>query len=182
MIKNFILHVWELNLFVRFGGRLGHAQSATFRASIPSRLCPLCECGHALCKSPTLLREAPPLCFISLSSKHKGTTTISLSSKHKGTTTTQVVVVPLCLPPKRTNRLCSHNMFEHYYGNFYCCHLVILYNYFLTLLLKFLFIQRFLSSSSIRFFILLVANLSKRFYLILSLSKKKFDSYNNGDI
>ena len=25
----------------------------TIYLSIPSRLCPLCECGHALCKSPT---------------------------------------------------------------------------------------------------------------------------------
>ena len=70
--------LWEHNLFVRFGGRLGHAQSATSRASIPSRLCPLGEYGHAhYARVPhrLSLREAPPLCFISLSSKHKGTTT-----------------------------------------------------------------------------------------------------------
>ena len=28
-------------------GRLGHAYGATSRASIPSRLCPLCECGSS---------------------------------------------------------------------------------------------------------------------------------------
>ena len=62
-------------------GRLGHAYGATSRASIPSRLCPLCECGHVLCKSPTSLREAPPLCLISMSSMHKGTTTTRSSGR-----------------------------------------------------------------------------------------------------
>ena len=56
-------------------GRLGHAYGATSQASIPSWLCPLCECGHALCKSPTSLREVPHLCLISMSSRHKYTTT-----------------------------------------------------------------------------------------------------------
>ena len=55
--------------------RLKHAYGATSWASIPSRLCPFCEYGHALCKSPTSLREAPHLCLISMSSRHKCTTT-----------------------------------------------------------------------------------------------------------
>ena len=35
----------------------------------------LASVGMLILQSPTSFREAPPLCFISLSSKHKGTTT-----------------------------------------------------------------------------------------------------------
>ena len=66
--------------------------------------------------------------------------------------------------------------FKQYYGNFYCYLLVILYHYFLTLLLKFLFILRFLSNSSVRFFILLVANLNAQTWVcVLRISLLSFD-------
>ena len=75
-------------------GRLRHAYGATSRASIPSRLCPLCKYGHALCKSPTSLREVPHLCLISMSSRHKCTTTTTSSGR--GVPCTQVLATKPC--------------------------------------------------------------------------------------
>ena len=67
--------LWEHNLFVRFGGIFTPGQGLNlviYKARHPTRLCPLASVGMLILQSLTSLREAPPLCFISLSSKHKG--------------------------------------------------------------------------------------------------------------